>query len=184
MWVANISVHPNLAFTIRSLKAAVDLPQSSMLHAAVRCHAARLQFSASWNSEGSLRICPCADADPLVVRAAGKASGDGSRHFCLAIPAGALALRSAARATALSFARCSPSRERQDPEGLEDADVEITSTLTWIRWAKTLDAADRIRLRIWRGGAVRIPTRRHRGERGLRFYLYCAYPNVSARHFL
>ena len=148
MWAANVAVHPNLALAIRALKAAVDLPRSSMLQAAVRCHAARLQLVAAWNSTGCLRIGPCADADPRVVRAATKASDDGSGFFCPASPTGGHALRSAARTTALSFAKCSPSRRRQDQEGLEDADVEITSTSTWIQWVKTLDVKDRLRLRI------------------------------------
>ena len=63
MWAANISVHPNLALAIRALKAAVDLPQSGMVQAAVCCHAARLQLTAAWSSEGFLRIGPCANAD-------------------------------------------------------------------------------------------------------------------------
>ena len=101
MWAANVAVHPNLVLAIRSLKAAVDLPQSGMLHAAVRCHAARLQLVAFWNGEGNLRIGPCALADPRVVRAATKASDDGSGLFCPASAAGGHAMRSAARASAV-----------------------------------------------------------------------------------
>ena len=88
MWAANIAVHPNLALTIIALKAAVDLPQSGMVQAAVCCHAARLQLTAAWSSEGFLRIGPCADADPRMVRAAVKASNDGSGLFCPASPSG------------------------------------------------------------------------------------------------
>ena len=183
MWAANVTVHPNLALAIRALKAAVDLPRSTMLKAAVQCHAARLQLVAAWDSIGCLRIGPCADADQRVVRAAIKASDDRSGVFYPASAAGGHALRSAARATALSFANCSPSKKRQDQEGLEDADVEITSTSIWIQWVKTLDVEDRLWLRVWRGGAIRTPSRRHRGEAGLQSCPYCAFPHASARHF-
>ena len=183
MWAANVAVHPNLALAIRALKAAVDLPRSNMLKAAVRCHAARLQLVAAWDSTGCLRIGPCADADQRVVRAATKASDDRSGFFCRASTAGGHALRSAARATALSFANCSPSKKRQDQEGLEDADVEITFTSTWTQWVKTLDVENRLWLRVWRGGAIRTPSRRHRGEAGLQSCPYCAFPHASARHF-
>ena len=64
-------------------------------------------------------------------------------------------MRIIARIKALGAA--APSRN--DVEGLEEADVEVYSNKTWTKWRLGLSDADSTALSIWRGGAVRTPTR-------------------------
>ena len=44
-------------------------------------------------------------------------------------------------------------------EGIEECDLEVYSTMPWKRWRKGLSDKDASALNVWRGGAVRTPTR-------------------------
>ena len=91
---------------------------------------------------------------------------------------GAHALRSAARVKALA----KPAKGRYDTEGLDRADVEAGSSLVFRRFVASLSFCDKVRLRIYRCGAIRTPTRRHRIAEQ-RVCPFCMFPDASARHF-
>ena len=91
---------------------------------------------------------------------------------------GAHALRSAARVKALA----KPAKGRFDTEGLEQADVEAGSSQVFKRFVASLSFNDKVLLRIYRCGAIRTPTRRHRVPEQ-RACPFCMFPDASARHF-
>ena len=71
---------------------------------------------------------------------------------------------------------------RHDTEGILSADVEAGSSTAWKRFVAALPLEERTLLRIFRCGAIRTPTRRHRSmeQRPCRF---CMFPNASARYY-
>ena len=85
---------------------------------------------------------------------------------------------SAARVKALELVAVS----RFDTEGLEEADVEAGSRPVWKRFVEALPLEEQVLLRVFRGGAIRTPTRRHRTA-DLRAYPFYAYSDASARNF-
>ena len=92
--------------------------------------------------------------------------------------AGGHAFRSAARVKALELLAAT----RFDAAGLDEADVEAGSRQIWKRFVAALPLHDHVFLRIYRCGAIRTPTRRHRtGDQAC--YPFCAFPNASATHF-
>lgn len=92
---------------------------------------------------------------------------------------GAHLLRLAARAFLLK----TTSTTRNDYEGTDQIDIEAQSHADWKKWKATLSRAETTALAIWRGGAIRTPTRRYRQagiDTGCR---WCDEPLASAHHF-
>ena len=118
------------------------------------------------------------DAEEAARRAADTAADARDGLVDPASPAGAHALRSAARVKALALA----SRGRYDIEGLDRADVETGSSPAWKRFLATLSSHERTLVRIYRCGAIRTPTKRHR-QSELAGCPFCSSPCASARHF-
>ena len=118
------------------------------------------------------------DADEAAVRAAATAADASVGLVDPASAAGAHALRSAARVKALAL----DCRSRFDIEGLEQADVEAGSSPAWKRFVASLPYEERTLLRIFRCGAIRTPTRRHRCVEQ-HACPFCMFPNASARHY-
>ena len=195
VWAGNIHLHPVLTVAIQALKTAASLPASALLRAAVGAHAASLRLEASWSALGDLWVRPVAGADSRAISAAEKASANTAivavanstpvppaGSFDPASPAGAHALRVCARVQALAAVRVS----RNDCDGFDSADIEASSSAAWQAWMHSLSSDDRTSLRIWRGGAVRTPTRRHfraGGDMKLCACPFCGHARASARHF-
>ena len=95
--------------------------------------------------------------------------------------AGAHALRVARRVVALGFRPASAKTPRNDAEGIDLADVEAMSTTAWKRWVASLSPEQRKDLRLWRGGAIPTPIRRHRGPDVS--CPWCQFDRPSTRHF-
>ena len=79
-------------------------------------------------------------------------------------------------------------RARHDDEGVDDIDLEASSSREWTEWKKKLSTESRRLLAIWRGGAVSTPTRRAFGREAaasaspLTACPWCAAEMASARH--
>ena len=170
VWAGNIHLHPVFTVAIQAVKTAANLPASALLRAAAGVHAEALHLEASWSADGALWVKPAAAADPRAITAAQNASANAAvaavangthvppaGSFNPASPAGAHALRFFARVQALALVSAS----RNDCAGFESADIEASSSPTWQSWVRSLSSVDRTSLRIWSGGAVRTPTRRH-----------------------
>ena len=112
------------------------------------------------------------------MRAAATAADAAAGLIDPASDAGAHALRSAARVQALARA----SRARFDLEGLDRAAVEAGSSPAWKRFLAALPLDERTMIRVYRCGAIRTPTRRHR-HADLTGCPFCSCPCASARHF-
>ena len=89
------------------------------------------------------------------------------------------ALRAATRIKALWLVVAS----RFDADGIGQADVEAGSRPAWKRFVASLALEKRTLLRIYRGGAIRTPTRMHICVEQ-RACTCCMSPNASARHYL
>ena len=94
-------------------------------------------------------------------------------------------LRTAARGAALATTQ----RKREDAEGVEDIDLAASASPRWKAFLRELNAADEQALRIWRGGAIGTPTRRHwrpltsGADAALAACPHCGAAGASARHF-
>lgn len=71
-------------------------------------------------------------------------------------PCGEHAARICARVVAIGLV----STRRHDAEGSGEIDLEAQSQKMWRTWLLGLTDEQRSQIRIWRGGAVRTPTRR------------------------
>ena len=117
-------------------------------------------------------------ASEAAERAAATAADAAAGLIDPASAAGAHALRAAARVKALGLVVAS----RFDADGIGQADGEAGSSPVWKRFVASLTLDERTLLRIYRGGAIRTPTRRHRCVEQ-RACPFCMSPNASARHY-
>ena len=194
-WCDRILLHPCFGSAVSAILAAprVALWKGEGVQKSLQDHASILGLQViSWNSHG-LWLRPAANADPRVLAAANQARPPeadtqnrphGALVFNANSQAGAHAIRIAARVRALALVRTS----RQDAEGIADVDLEAQSDPSWTAWSRRLHDGDRQLLSIWRGGAVRSPTRRwsfhdRTGESGAAACPWCQAPFASSRHF-
>ena len=121
-----------------------------------------LTFGAGFNQTMDPKVDHVSEAasaaDEAAVRAAANAADAIAGLVDPASEAGAHALRSAARVKAVALVAAS----RYDAEGLLNADVEAGSRPAWKRFVAALPYDERTLLRIFRCGAIRTPTKRHR----------------------
>ena len=151
-WADRVQLHPTLSLAVQTLKLANSLPLSAVLRASVSQHAQILQFDMI-EENACLLFRAKSDADPRI-RARAPFRADTSE--------GAHVIRVAARVVALSFRpEACAKLTRYDLEGIESIDVEASSSQVWTQWAHSLSNEQRKDLRLWRGGAVPLPTRRH-----------------------
>lgn len=168
-----------------------------MLEASLNVHVGSLGLEVvAYSSGHGLWVAPQASADHRTVQAARRARR--AQHF-MAVPmperavdldtafridddSGAHAARVAARVQALA----ATDTRRLDYEGLQNVDVEAMSCSVWREWKDSLTAEQRSLLAVWRGGAVKTPTRFFEGWRaraqGLQACRHCPCPRASARH--
>ena len=178
-----VNLHPGLTLAVRSLSTAhrFGVPPSPFLVRCVETHAATLHVQpVSFQATGlRLRVLP--SASPQVRALLGVAAGGDDSSFNAATPAGQHLLRVSARACALA----SFHPQRRDSEGLEHVDIGLLSAPSWKRFLASLPPDDAALLRVWRGGAVRTPTRRwfrRNHSEALSVCVFCAAPRASARH--
>ena len=90
------------------------------------------------------------------------------------------ALRAVARVHALQSVALS----RWDADGINDADVDVTSSAPWKEWHSRLDFHDQALVKIFRAGAVHSSTRAQRDRsKGFEPCKYCGYHTPSFRHW-
>ena len=208
-WADRVLAHPQLGLAVRALPRAWRLPPSTVLWASLVAHARVLGLEV-------LRACltlgvfvrPAANADPRVTALFRQAFAEetarqrsaeafwgvtelawqrpGEIHVDAANVAterGRHLLRAAARVTALHACQAT----RFDYNGVPNVDVEACSLEPFASWKRSLPAADRLPLRVWRGGAVRSRTRlfwrpaaANLAEAACH---WCSAPRGSARHY-
>mmetsp|Transcript_65060 Transcript_65060/g.212038 ORF Transcript_65060/g.212038 Transcript_65060/m.212038 type:complete len:305 (-) Transcript_65060:172-1086(-) len=192
-WCERVELHPVLGTALHALGAArrVANSPSVTLWACLRAHAQALQLRVvAFDAQDFLWVRPMPGADPRAHAAARAASlnYEGSRPvdfddaFRPDLPPGAHAARVSARAVSLAMIP----RSRRDYEGSPSIDLEAQSHALWRKWVGHLSDLQRSQLSIWRGGAVRTPTRRWafrgRATEALQKCLFCDCVRASARH--
>ena len=172
-------LHPQFGSAVTALSRASALPRSQRLDGCIHAYADVLGLQPVIQDGAPVFLALAGDPiaarllDSFLVRRGRRAGVDpGSEQ-------GRHALRLLARLRCLEQV----SQTRYDCEGLLHADLHILSDSKWQAWVASLQADQRLYLRIYRGGAVTSPTRRaHRpGETGI--CDLCGQEQASFRHY-
>jgi hypothetical protein len=183
-WAERIGIHPGMGVAIRGLIAGGPLLRhhSRHLETALHAHARTLNLRITELTHNAIRLEPLPTADDRLYEHIATTYRDHDGTFSTAHTAAAHTLRLAARLVVLASVK----RSRHDSEAVDDIDVEASSSKTWSTWVRGLSDNDRTALNIWRGGAVRTPTRRYWRpdyDGPLTQCPWCSAPQASARHF-
>lgn len=177
-WAQRIELHPLYGAAIHAMKAieSENLVWSPFMHTAVsrHCDCLGLQLVAFEQQRG-LCLQVAQDDDERVLRVSAEVRGQ-EEVFWTADPAAKHAIRAIARIRCLQSVRTS----RHDSEGVHEVDIEASSHRSWKAWVRSLSYDEEKLLRIFRSGATRTPTRRHREET---FCPFCQALWPSLRHF-
>ena len=191
-WVPIITAHPRYAPVIAAFSQARKLTdtQSPHLHQAMHRHAAHINTTYhGFHTNGPI-IAPADDAHPHLRklfrqhrRSNPSDNPPNPRNVTDAIAISNTAadhlIRMAARYSIWSCINT----ERNDTESCQHADLEVSSHPSFTKWTKTLCALDQSRLRIFRGGASKTPTRTHNATNIARCP-YCPAELCSIRHLV
>ena len=182
-WCERVNCHPALGVAIRAIISGgrVLAWPSQALTTALHAHARALRLRITAITASSITLTTLPTTHPHLVALIHQQYQ--THSFESHHPRAAHTLRAAARLVCLASA----STRRNDIEGLDDADVESTSSPVWTRWTNHLNSEDKLALTIWRGGAVRSPTRRYfrpgdAASLALTKCTWCGAERASARH--
>ena len=190
-WVPIVTTHPRYAPAIAAFSQARKLcnDQSQHLHCVLHRLAAHINVTYhGFNAKGPV-VAPAPNAHPHVhqlFRARRRA--DSSSHptppgatntITIANDATDHIIRMAARYTLWADI----SLKRNDAESCQHVDLEASSNPNFTKWVKSLDEISAARLRIFRGGAAKTPTRTHHMTNNARCP-YCNADLCSIRHLV
>lgn len=177
-WAARVELHPHYSYLLQMVKQITnplltwsDYVENAVVLTLNKCLLGYNGFSRTPGQGISINIR--SDDDPKILRATASLRGSGD-HFWTDSAAAQHALRVICRIRALSHA--SPSR--WDYQGIDDVDVEASSSKLWKDFVKKLSGPQRTALTIYRGGATSTQTRRRDGQA----CIFCNHAFPSLRH--
>ena len=183
VWADSITAHPVFAAAFACLREAAR-PRTKtepVVTACVRHHASTLGLSVYGVPPAFHLVLPPHD-DPRLIAAFARLAAQHQADPLRYRPDwddGHL-LHVTARVRALS--RIKPTRA--DSEEADDVDVEAQSHPAFTAWSRSLQGQEAAFLRVFRGGAIKTPTRRY-WQRGAPAQLACrcGHATASARHY-
>ena len=167
-WAERVALHPRYGTAILGLKTAKTLINYSSEHLnnSINNLALLLGFRLICiNADEGIVLSGGPTTHPQVLEAIGNARLADEHmdfpHYWFdpSTAAGQHVLRLAARRLLLN----SIAAGRHDREGSHLIDLPAQSDYYWRKWCNSLDDNQKRYLAIWRGGAIRTPTRRHSG---------------------
>ena len=176
-WAQRAQLHPQFSAVFQALKAArnTNLVWSNFVHTAVQRHFDAIKVKlVGFDREKGLKIEIHRRDDRRVLKVTAAVRGRG--HTFWSNDKGAdHAIRAVARIRCLQLTH----KSRLDSEGIDDVDVDASSSSQWQKYFKSLDDEQKHALGIYRSGAIKTNTR----VRDAKPCKCCGHPWPSARHF-
>ena len=179
-WMQRIELHPKFGTAIAVAKALnrfMDHKHNPTLVATVNHHLNQLNLTIRQWDDNQCLVTVDDKASPAWMTFKNFCP-DGSELLNIASDKSAHALRSLARRLAIDLV----STDRNDCEGMQNIDLEATSSRTWTRWVAVLNEEQNMHLRIYRTGAVWSQTRTQRKIGEIPKCMWCDTQYPSFRH--